>query len=602
MQIDLKKIAPYLLLAYSFLLCFIIAGLPIDNELLGDFTLEIFPRLLCGITLLLAGGIFLFEEKYNSWFSKEWGLLNIFIVLSFGMIFTLFHHSSVGLNSLIGDAYFNTAMITKYKYFNSLTDFNYLGLSSSYPALYHYTIGKLAAITGTEALKATHFEYYLAYCVLSIPLFLLLKRAVHSIVAIAFIFFIFLNFPVNNFFKPYEFISSIFFITWWLVFIETKHFSLKKILIGGLVGAAIFATYYYWFFIAAVYLSFSFLWEISQTGISSFWRNRKQTIYTLTAAAALSSFYWLPLFFDFMKYGVDSLQNMWLTEEMLQFSFLESKPLFVQLISGAGLVFLFLFRQNKVMEILLKLLAAIVFWYTLGYLMFYFKKPLVADKLHYLIYAICALAFFQAVFFCIKWNETFIKRIPLLTFSLLIFFGCNNFIAIKAHPFYNTMKNSNFPKYQTDKNEILRYKNKVMLCDRQYINAFIPVHYFININAHFSHPASRFRERLQFLTDLQQIQNPEVLAWFFTYNKFNQIDLLYFTQNPSFTIHDDNFPHGLQAVDITFTPALLQSQYIEFFSSLASEAGVIYELKHPPFELKKTFNSFELELANKYAQ
>ncbi|MBX2902414.1 MAG: hypothetical protein KF872_02570 [Chitinophagales bacterium] len=601
MNLNLKKIAPWLLLGYTFLLCFIVSKLPIDSSLLGDLVLDIFPRFMCGVGLFLIAGALFFEHKYQSWISKEWMLLNVFVLVSFSMLYALFHSSNVGLNGLVGDAYFSAAMVTKYKYFNTLTDFNYFGLSSSYPALYHFIVGKMAAALGMDSCKAVQLGYYFIYCVVSIPLFLVLRQSVGALPAVGFVFFIFLNFPVDNLFKPYEFITSVLFLAWWLVFIEKKDaFSWLSVLVGGIIGAAIFASYYYWFFVAAVYLFVSFLWELKQNGIQQFWKSRKQTFFVLLCAAVFSSFYWMPLMMDFLKYGVVSLQNMWLSGDMVRYSFLDQKPPLVQLVMLSGVLFIFIFRNDTVMAVLLKLLAVMAFWFTLGFFTLYLKKPLVANKLHYLIDATCALGFFYGIFSCIKWNGTVAKQLPLVVFLLLLLLGCNSFLELRYHSYYQAMSQYTAFTLQENKAAVLPFKNKVMISDRQYINALVPVHYFLNNNAHFSHPASRFHQRIDFLKDLEQIQNPAVLAWFLAYNKFNKVDLLFFENLPSLSIYDDDFPRGHKLVSINFSPMLLQSEFVKPFATLPNTAGTVFELLPPPFELKKSFNSFELDLVKKY--
>jgi hypothetical protein len=601
MQFFLKQTARWWLLAYTFLLCFIISQLPINHEKLGGYSAEIFARIFIGIGLFLLGGAFYFQHQYDRWFSVPWVLLNVFVLVSVSMLYFLFRHTHVGLNGWIGDAYFNAAMITKYKYFHTLTDFNYLKLSTSYPALYHYLVGKLAAWWGVESYKAVKTGYYLVYGILSILFFMVLKKSVGELTAAAAIFFLFLFFPVDNLFKPYEFITALLFLGWWLAFVECDHvFCWKRVGLGGALGAFIFATYYYWFFIAIVYLIAVFLAEWGMVGTKAFWIKRKQTIFLLATAAILSSFYWLPLFADFVRYGVVSLQNMWFSEDMAQFNIWADGYLPAQVITLAGMAFILLFSRHRVMQILLKLLLAIAFWTTLHFAMLYFKTPLVAHKLHYLIYAIGAVGFFYGLLELIPWSETIKKNASVALFLWLMLIGGDRFISLKNHPYYREMSRYRKPHFQQNRHEVEPFKNKVMLTDRQHINVYIPVHYFLNVNAHFSHPASRFRQRVQFLQDLQAIDNPSVVAWFLAYNIFDKVNLIYFENQPTLYIYDDNFPYGHQLVTIHLHPSLLQSEFLRPYGTLPDEQGVIFELKPPPYELKNSFTPHEHELAKKY--
>ena len=158
MTISLKKIAPWLLLAYTFLLCFFFTQVQLPFEKFRELNYDMFPRMIAGFSVLVV--LFFYFSKVNieTYLSKEWIVFNLFILFSFGSLFIFFKDSSFGLNGLLGDASFNAAMVTKYKYFNSLTDFNYAQLSTSYPALYHFILGKYAAIFNVESYTAIYLS------------------------------------------------------------------------------------------------------------------------------------------------------------------------------------------------------------------------------------------------------------------------------------------------------------------------------------------------------------------------------------------------------------------------------------------------------------
>jgi galactan 5-O-arabinofuranosyltransferase len=604
MTISLKKIAPWLLLVYTFFLCYLITQLPFPFDKFKELNFDMFPRMIAGICVITI--LFIYYQKTNidSYVNKEWIVFNLFILLSFSSLFILFRGATFGLNVLTGDAYFNAAMVAKYKYFNSLTDFNYIQLSTSYPALYHFILGKYAALFNIESYTAIYHGYFITFCIYSIPLFLLIKRVAGTTTATAFIIFYFFNFPIANLYKPYEFISACFFLFWWIYFVEEKFKSTKFSIIGGLIGAAIFMTYYYWFFIAAIYLATKLTSEIAtDKSFKKALENRKGTIITLATAAIFSSIYWIPLAMEFSKFGMESLQNMWMTPDMAEFNFLHEKSIVVNIILGIGVALPFLYKDDKVMTACRWLLIALTIWFTLGYLMLYLSKPTVTSKIHYLAYAVCALSLFNWLFnlFNFKSLEIKQKAIGILFVSLFIV-SIDNFLEIKNHSLFKNSVSVQINPIQKDETGIKKFKNKVLLTDRQHINALIPVHTFMNINAHFSHPASQFRKRIAFLQDLQQIQNPEVLAWFLAYNNFDKVDLVYFSNSVSLTIFDDNYPRGHSTVSINLSNNLFNSQYLKPFDQIDGEQGVIFELIPPPFDAKNSFSQTEIELANKYSK
>ncbi len=602
MAISLKKIAPYLLLFYTFLLCLFITQIPLPFEKFRELNFDMFPRMIAGFSVLVILFIYFGKINLDAYFSKEWVVFNLFILFSFGSLFILFKDSSFGLNGLVGDAYFNAAMVAKYKYFNSLTDFNYAQLSTSYPALYHFILGKYAAIFNIESYTAIWHGYFITFCIYSIPLFFLIRRVAGATVAGAFIIFSFLNFPADNLYKPYEFISSCFFLFWWIYFVEEKFKSIKFSIIGGLIGGAIFMTYYYWFFIAAIYLAIKLPAEFfSDKSFRKTIAERKGTIITLSIAALISSIYWLPLAVQFAKYGVESLQNMWMTADMAEFNFLYERYVFVKILLGIGAILPFIYKDDKVMRVCRWLLIALTAWFALGYVMLYLSKPTVATKIHYLIYAVCTLSLFNWLFNLLDFKSTEIKKsVTGISFVALFIISADNFLEIKKHPLFNGSQTGKINPVQKDYSRIEKFKNKVMLTDRQYINALIPVHYMMNNNAHFSHPASQFRKRIAFLQDLQQIQSSAVLAWFLSYNKFDKVDFIYFSNTPSLMIYEDNYPWGHRTVSVDFNNEFLNSEFLKPFDQLAGEQGTIFELIPPPFDLKNSFSQTEIALADKY--
>jgi len=603
MTISLKTVAPWLLLLYTFLLCFFITQVPLPFDKFRELNYDMFPRMIAGFVVL--GILFIYFSKVNIeiYLSKEWMVFNLFILFSFGSLFILFKDSSLGLNGLIGDAYFNAAMVTKYKYINSLTDFNYAQLSTSYPALYHIILGKYAALFNVESYTAIYHGYFIVFCIYSIPLFFLIKRVTDATVAVSFVVFSFLNFPVDNLFKPYEFITACFFLFWWIYFVEEKFKNIKFSVIGGLIGAAIFMTYYYWFFIAAVYLVIKVSSEINYNrSIKKTIEERKGTIVTLLITISFSAIYWLPLALQFSRYGVESLQNMWMTAEMAEFNFLQEKSVFVKILLGVGAVLPFVYKDNNVMRICRWLLVSLALWFVLGYVMLYLSTPTVATKIHYLAYAVCALSFFNWIFILLGFKSWQVKKsVTGISLVSLFIVSADNFLDIKNSNLFNGSQPAKVTPFQQNDSRMERFKNKVMLTDRQYINAYIPVHYLININAHFSHPASQFKKRIAFLQDLQQIQNPAVIAWFLAYNKFDKVDLIYFSNAASLTVYDDNYPWGHNAVSINLSNELFNTQFLKPFDQLVGEQGTIFELTPPPFDLKDSFSPMELALVEKYA-
>ncbi len=604
MNTSLQKFAPLLLFVYTLLLCFFISRLPFDFEKFGALNYDMLPRMIAGFSVLLLLLMHFGKFDVSRYFSFGWLAFNLFVLTAFSAIFILFKDVHVGLNGLMGDACFNAAMVTKYKYFNSLTDFNYAQLTTSYPALYHFILGKYAAFFKLPSYTVIHHGYIFTYCLLSLPVYFMARKSAGATVAVSFVLFMFLNFPADNLYKPYEFITACVFLFWWMNYVEQPSSGFKNIVAGGLIGAAIFLTYYYWFFIAATYLFIKLLSELNeQRSIKKLFELRRSAVLILLLSALFSSIYWLPLVFQFATHGVESLQNMWMSPEMVEFSFLNEQSLMVKLVLGAGAAIPFFFPKNNAMSVCRWMLMAITLWFFMGYIMLYIGKPTVANKIHYLLFAFCSFSVFYFLFELLEWQTDALKQTAItIAFSALFIFGIDNFLELKNHPFFSNVSAYNIPNHQQNSAFAESFKGKVMLTDRQHINAFIPVHYLININAHFSHPASQFRQRIDFLKALEDVRNPDVLAWFLTYNKFDKTDFLYFSNDAVLSVYDDNYPKGHRAVTIALTNEIYASQYVRPFATLEGEAGTVYELLPPPFSLKENFSKQELQLADKFAK
>ena len=88
-----------------------------------------------------------------------------------------------------------------------------------------------------------------------------------------------------------------------------------------------------------------------------------------------------------------------------------------------------------------------------------------------------------------------------------------------------------------------QFEGKTFLTNDFSLAAFVNVNIFININAHYSHPASKFRERLEFLKSLKSA-SPAEACDSLNKNKFDKIDFIFLRDTTKFIILDDNFPHG----------------------------------------------------------
>ena len=164
------------------------------------------------------------------------------------------------VGAVTGDQRFYTYSVTKFAAYAGYVDAVYRDLPTFYPPLYYYILGRLAALLHVEpyhmmktGLLATTFvmPYFSTW---------LWRRIVDYKLAVAAAFVMVIY---QQWFKPAEWLTLVLFIPWWLYWVEdvgqqrpvTWRGQLRWWLLGGLLGALIFQTYYYWFFIVAFFIS-----------------------------------------------------------------------------------------------------------------------------------------------------------------------------------------------------------------------------------------------------------------------------------------------------------------------------------------------------------
>ncbi len=435
------------------------------------------------------------------------------------------------------------------------------------------------------------------------------KRIVGRHIAALFTFAFFLSLQTTLLYKAYEVFSLVLFVPWWLIYVEgitageenvsrNRSFYIK----GGVLGAVIFMSYYYYFFAGIVYLGVNFVSSVLlKEKFSDIRRAYKERFIVLITAAVLSSPYWLSLLASMVTHGAESLQNKWFELYMLRFPFIMRLDV-MSLIQLSGLMALLLLaKKHKGPRVGLLMLISAYLWHFLGHLGILVHAPLLHLKINQLIAFLFLAGFAFALFYIKKYYPQYKTQINTVIIGLLlvVFLGeGEGYTGFNKSKTYKKSLKTTPPASLLDTSKTSKFFGKVFLTDKYNTNRYIPVFYFLNTNAHHAHPAARYRERIKFLALVGFSTDPGFAAWMLNYNTFDRVDYLWLNKNEIWT-SDDNFPNKKPSKRITlkFRPPVGTSP---FFKEDPFAAG-LFQIEPMDIEFAKHFTPAQLLVARHFA-
>lgn len=360
-------------------------------------------------------------------------------------------------------------------------------------------------------------------------------------------------------------------------------------------------TFYYYFFLLFAWVPIRFLMD---------WRREESIVKALKGFFPLagmigvmmlvSAVYWLPLLMDIAKFGMESFQNRWYQPHMLDLPLNASHSW--EFVLGT-LVLLGLAPFNRLAQAVLGVFVAILGFMLLGHIGMYANFPLLhirmvgmedyLSKLGLVLGGLLLMRQFKGVIEQ-KWMIAFPVAIAII-FNLEMAMGFS----------WDTGKDNFTIARRTEQPLLVGIKEftelgngKVFLTNRNDMLCFRPIFSFICHNAHFSHPAAKFRQRLKFLKLLSASKNSDFVAWMLQYNQFDAVELVMLDGN-HVDIFDDNFPNTQNhiKVPIHFGDSIFKGQYFEQHPGMKE----IQILKPVPSDLWKNFNKGEMRLAALFA-
>lgn len=489
-----------------------------------------------------------------------WGAITMMLI---------FHGAPYGMNAYFGDQAFRIAMILKFKTFVFAGDYYYKDLPAFYPPVLYWLLGIGAKILGANAFLMVKVGSILIYLVSPLLLYWLWRKLVTPLQAamIALMTILFVSFDKSApLLAPHAFLANSLFIPWWFAFVEQvrrpHQTDWRYYLIGGLIGGALFATYYYPFFIGALLLLIRLIGQLFKRNWAvaprqSCW---SRVWLMLIAAAVAASPYWLPQLWSFLTVGYDTGPG-WhhIGSTGIGFRFLQ--------FSLTGLAFLgaLLYAVRRIRQPLYRgfvwLVGIVLLFHLVGSILGALDKPVNLIKAGEFIalaggslIGLVAAAWLQS-----RRLSPRIARVRAALVLALVIVMLHQTNGIAKHDMVRTARTTGIPTWGMDARNVNERAGRVFLTSHEKLPAFYPVYSFYAINQHYSHPAGRLTERLALLDALQSIRDPYIFNLALRTNRYDAVD--YFMprivdNRYEFIVALSNYPNRYRHVYYHFDPAV----------------------------------------------
>jgi len=472
-------------------------------------------------------------------------LFSIFLYYFLTKDFQRMWHGTQG-DELFITAFFNRVINGQY-----FSDFYTGWLPPFYPPLYFWFTGTIAKFFASNGVTAAKVGVMITFAIWFLGSYLWQRlgwRVVgnrelvagsevtieegHSKIGIEkspvfFLFFPFLFFLLLDYAdiitKPYEALTAFFsviFLGLFSAFLQTTNYSLptknylspktynlKPLLFFGLSGALLFLTYYFWWFILIPALFIIALTQKRNLVLSSLFLVLSiGAIITLIAAP-----YLIPLFASYIKFGMENWQP-------LHFVYGDLKPYLPWLqfsIPGLfytiGLATMVIQRKNKFIQSNILILSLCYLYYFINVIIFFTgNTPWQTSKPFYFLGGAALLA--SASYGLISLVKSLPPRIGgikggiLATIAIMLLGQISNSL-ILSRPSELAYQASAAQLLATDiRSSVPDAENRIWLSSGYpELNAYVNLNYFVAHNAHFSHPASHFSQRLERIRELADL-------------------------------------------------------------------------------------------------
>jgi len=558
-----------IVIVYAVLL--IITGLYFSFSGGGNYSYDSPQKLndLVKIKIWLFASILMATMIYGSALKHETKLLGWLITLSFYFVVLyalLYKGTDYGLNGHWGDNGNRLALVTKFREFASpFQDWYFKNLPSFYPPLWFYLQGKLAWLFGVESYKTIKLGYFVIYALYPLTLYFVWGKLASKTAAFSIAFLTIFLRDIHLDYVYYEHITAALFIPWWLHFIEDIKSKEKKSMgwyaLGGFLGALLFMTYYYWFFIGLLSIVLRYILKFI-LGNREFLKSSllKEKILVLVWTAIFSAIYWLPLLISIIRYGSESMQSKWFHKGYLALNL----PFFgfsaVDLVYLLGFIYLIVrfkkIHNSRYAILLLSMLVLLL----IDRLINLTESSIQTRKILELLPVFLAISsgFGVALFYrVLKMKLPRLRPVFVILVVFFVFYHGNSHADQISESKYQKAMKLQVPVEDIAVFESVDYRGKVFLTDHYLEASYIPYYFFICHWGPSAHTASRYNQRISFLRYLGRFGNERQVAFLLRNNIFDTVDYFYLPQYENGGhVYYDTYP--------LYYPAATEKLRIEF--------------------------------------
>jgi hypothetical protein len=518
------------------------------------------------LLVLLAAALVVFSDLTRR--MKTYLLLGCFSVYGLITISLIFNGTPFSYNAYWGDQRFRQAMILKFASFALPGDYYYKDLPLFYPPLYFYLLSLYARLFSVEAFKMLKIGSQLLYLFGPVLVYLFWTKLVGRFRAIfvAVACFLFASQASPEVIaSPHGLLGNTLFVPWWLLYVEHVKpigTNWKFLVIGGLIGGLIFMTYPYAFFIGGLLmvLRSTVMRRCSWVRLPESFSAKKAWL-VLAAAAVFSAPYWLPAMISIFVHGGKPVDQEWFTigRTGLTFRFVEFTIPGVLFL--AGICYALYRRTVRINRMLLILTGSALAFYLLGTLAGNFGFPVNVMKAREFLGTLAGPFAGLAVAALVRrgWYRKRFRYVVTTLVLAVLLVGMHNFNSFSRHEYVRTARATSARPFASN-TYTPDFAGKVFLCGNASLPSFWPVCSFIASNQHYSHPASRFAQRYEFLCLLQEISDPYLFNVALRHNTFDCVDDFFpLNQNGKFEIPLElsNYPNGNIVRRLTFDTSVV---------------------------------------------
>lgn len=469
-------------------------------------------------------------------------------------------------------------------------DYTYRGLPTYYAPGFFWTLGRFAALAGVEPWHMLKFgavavAFLAPVASYSAWRYLVPPRVAALVSAVPLV--------VPALYETYGWLVQVTIVPWWLIAIHGMSrpgVRRPNMVALGLVGSVLFLFYYYYFFVfVLVYgLFLATQWWHDELRRKDVLRG----LATLGIAALGSAIYWAPLAWNLLTASsVESLNNRWLTSNSGDLALPMLQANVVGVLCLIGLIFLVATAGEALSRSLLVVLVCLYLWHAIGYLALVVNIPLMSFRMKDLVPVVllsaAALALVRTAKYAVgRLADRRVWSVVTAGAVLLAVFAGDRFVTtvvdderIKAAHnetlpdgtlpgFHDADAKAKTPSAQQVKTAIDgAYQGQghpVVLSDRTDLFAFYPYYGFVQWNANYSHPTSRYHERLAFLDRVAKLNTADDFAEQTENNPYDRIDAFVLHVEGNYVVFrsaDDAFPFGTKGRTIKLPMRLIQPEH-----------------------------------------